>query len=291
MTLHFKGWDQIDGSIVSGKQADIAYTKVMKRAKDMERAGKWYNGVFGKVALYGSIAAACMILGIFTGKTVLSTDNEGASQCTIIADNGQKSEAILPDGSRVKLNSATRISWSDNFGKSDRNIELNGEAFFEVAKNKDLPFIVKTSSGISVEALGTKFNVRSYDNENETVTLVEGKVLAKSGNVEAILHPHQSISCERATGTFGKVKYTDLNSEIPWMSGMVEFNDTPLWSIAIQIERMYNMAVSFENESIRNFRYTGIISNASLPTLLDIMSETSPVSYKIKENQIIFSKK
>lgn len=291
MTIHFKGWDHIDGSIVSGQQAEIAYTKVMKRANKMERAGKGRKVLLGKIALYGSIAAACMFFGVFIGKTLFSPDIEGARQCEIIADNGQKSEVILPDGSHVKLNSATRISWSDSFGRSDRNIELNGEAFFEVAKNKDLPFVVKTSSGISVEALGTKFNVRSYDNENETVTLVEGKVLAKSGNVGAILHPHQSISCERATGTFGKVKYTDPDSEIPWMSGSVEFNDTPLGSVAIQLERMYNMTAVFENESIRNFRYTGVVSNASLNALLDIISETSPISYKIKDNQIVFSKK
>ncbi|MGN1220211.1 MAG: FecR family protein [Candidatus Cryptobacteroides sp.] len=289
MTIHFKGWDNVDGSRISAKQTEKAFGKVMNRAALMEESGKKRHSILFKMVVCSSAAAAILILGIFLGKgTGIYTHNLG--QCEIISANGQKSDVILPDGSRIKLNSATRIAYSKGFGISDRNIELVGEAFFEVAKNEKLPFIVKTS-GMSVEALGTKFNVRSYDNEDQAVTLIEGKVLAKSGNTGAILHPNQSITCECGTGRLGKPQPTDPNLGIPWINGCIEFKGDNLSSVATTIERMYDMHVVFEDESIRDFRYTGVVSNASLNTLLDIISETSPIAYNLTGSTISFYRK
>lgn len=288
MTIHFNGWDRIDGSRINSKQTEKAFGKVMKRAALMEDAGKRRHGILFRAITYSTATAAILFLGVFVGTRIGKPADIG--QCEIIAANGQKSEVVLPDGSRIKLNSATKVAYSGGFGITDRNIELQGEAFFEVAKNEKLPFVVKTSS-LSVEALGTKFNVRSYNNEDETVTLVEGKVLAKAGNTGAVLHPKQCITCSHTTGQLGSPRAIDPNIGIPWLNGHIVFKGDNLSSVASTLERMYNVNVVFADDSIRNFRYTGVVSNASLNTLLDIISETSPIAYEMNGNMLIFHRK
>lgn len=289
MKNHFAGWDAIDGSSVLKEEVDTAFAKTKSLAARMEKALGQRGRRLWRVAAAVSAAAVIAALGVFAGMR-FSLNEADPGRFEIVADCGQRSEVLLPDGSRIRLNSASRISYSSGYGKTDRNIFLDGEAFFEVAKNAGLPFVVSTGN-ISVEALGTKFNVRSYKDGNETVTLVEGKVLTTAGETEAMLHPHQSVSYDRISGKLGQPRPTDGQSDVPWLSGEMKFRDDSLAAVAAEIERLYNVRVVFEDEKIRGFRYTGVIPNSSLNAILGIITEASPVSWKMEGNVVTLSER
>lgn len=286
MKNHFAGWDAIDGSSVTKEEIDIAFAMTKSRAARMESAGRRGRRLWRVMAAV-SAAAVIAAFGVFAGMRV-SLKNVDSGRFEIAADCGQRSEVLLPDGSRIRLNSASRVSYSAGYGKTDRNIFLDGEAFFEVAKNAELPFVVSTGN-ISVKALGTKFNVRSYKEGNETVTLVEGKVLTTAGGAEAVLHPHQCVSYDKVSGKLGQPRPTGLSSDVPWLCNEVAFDDDSLAAVAAEMERLYNVRVEFEDEEIRGFRYTGVIPNSSLNAILGIITEASPVSWTIDGNVVTLS--
>ena len=286
-------WDAIDGSSVTKEETDEAFVKTKRLAARMELAarmdkesGRRRAGLWRVVAVVSAVAAA-VALGVFAGMRI-SAPETMPGQFEIVSDCGQRSDVLLPDGSRIRLNSASRVSYSTEYGKTNRDISLEGEAFFEVAKNAELPFVVSTGN-ISVEALGTKFNVRSYEDGDETVTLVEGKVLTTAGEAEALLLPHQRVSFDRTTGTLGQPLPTGTSSEVPWLCNEVAFNDDSLTAVAAEMERLYNIRIVFEDEEIRNYRYTGVIPNTSLKSMLGLITETSPVSWTMEGNTVKLS--
>lgn len=228
-------------------------------------------------------AAAVIAVAMFAGYTFSGRGEEG--QCEIVADRGQKSEVSLPDGSRIWLNSGSRISYSTGFGRSDRDIRLSGEAYFEVAKNKKLPFIVSTGD-MTVRALGTVFNVCSYEDEKETVTLVEGSVLTTAGDSEAVLAPSQRIVYDRASGRLGQPETVNDKHLVPWKSNEIILDGNTLAEISVMLERLYNVDVKFASEGIKDYSYTGRIPNNSLKNILDLISGTTPVTYHIHDNII-----
>ena len=180
MNVPFKDWDSIDGSSVDEKEIRQAWRETMRRAKAMERASLTSTARHRALRFAAGFCAAAAIasVGVFIGHKA-SGVRPDMRQCEVIAGSLQKSEVSLPDGSKVWLNSDSRIAYSMTFGTADRTITLHGEAYFDVAKNEQIPFIVN-SSGLSVKALGTKFNIRSFEDEDVTVTLMEGKVLASA---------------------------------------------------------------------------------------------------------------
>ena len=124
--------------------------------------------------------AAAVVLGIGVSlSTLYLTNQENLSTVgnyKLVTSKGEKSYLQLPDGTRVWLNSCTTLEYAENYGHSNRSIYLDGEAYFEVAKNKDLPFVVK-ANGIDVKAIGTAFNVSAYMEDSQlTTTLFNGKV-------------------------------------------------------------------------------------------------------------------
>lgn len=287
MKYKFIGWDAIDGSSVTREEIDEAFARTKKRAAQMEKDSLRRGKRLWRVAAAVCAVAAAVALGVFAGMRI-SAPEAAPGQFEIVADCGQRSDVLLPDGSRIRLNSASRVSYSTEYGKTNRDISLDGEAFFEVAKNADLPFVVSTGN-ISVEALGTKFNVRSYGDGDETVTLVEGKVLTTAGESEAVLLPHQSVSFDRASGTLGQPRPTGTSSEVPWLCNEVAFNDDSLTEVAAELARLYGVRVVLADEGIRDFRYTGVVPNHSLRTILDIITETSPVSWTMEGNVVKLS--
>ena len=209
----------------------------------------------------------------------------------VVADRGQKSSVTLPDGSHVWLNSASRICYSSDFNKKDRNIILEGEAYFEVAKNKKIPFVVN-ASGMSITAVGTEFNVRNYSDEDEVcATLVEGKVIASVPGSDISLTYGQEAVLNRDSGEMSFAVVSDLNHMVPWRSNEILLDGESLDNLSRILSRMYNVDVYFENDSIKTYTYTGLIRNNSLQNVLELVSNTSPVAYGIYDDKIVFTTK
>ena len=236
-----------------------------------------------------SLAASILVVAMSVVFLILG--DRQIHEYEVVADRGQKSSVTLPDGSHVWLNSASRICYSSDFNKKDRNIILEGEAYFEVAKNKKIPFVVN-ASGMSITAVGTEFNVRNYSDEDEVcATLVEGKVIASVPGSDISLTYGQEAVLNRDSGEMSFAVVSDLNHMVPWRSNEILLDGESLDNLSRILSRMYNVDVYFENDSIKTYTYTGLIRNNSLQNVLELVSNTSPVAYGIYDDKIVFTTK
>ncbi|MGD0340462.1 MAG: FecR family protein [Bacteroidales bacterium] len=233
---------------------------------------------------------------------------------------GSRSLITLPDGSVVWLNSDTRFRYSVDFGKADRKVFLEGEAYFKVARNEKIVFQVNTSD-ISVKALGTAFNVKAYkDEENVETTLEEGQVSIDLLNPEknlnhiksVLLKPKQTAIYKKQAGDVSVVD--DRNQplkvvkpaavkkpdEIPlkvinvddtrlytsWKDPRWVFKNEKLSSLAPKLERRYDVKITFADKAVEEYAFNGILLEESLEQVLAAIRLTSPIRYEINLKQV-----
>ncbi|MDR2968918.1 MAG: FecR family protein [Tannerellaceae bacterium] len=202
------------------------------------------------------------------------------------AGKGQRASATLSDGTVVWLNSDTEITYSEKYGTKERVVFLNGEAFFEVAKNKELPFIVKID-GLNIEALGTSFNVKAYRTDKFiTTTLFSGSVRTTTANEEVILYPNQVASYNKKDGTLSSCETSEAYHAHLWKNGELFFSGETLEEIGIVLERVYNIRIEFLSEDVKKLTFTGTIKNNGLKNVLDIISMTAPIEYVMSDSTI-----
>lgn len=220
-----------------------------------------------------------------------SSVNEEEKVFVVYADKGQRSNLVLPDGTKVWLNSGSRLEYNNKYGSKERNVKLTGEAYFEVSKDKEHRFLVNTGI-MDVEALGTAFNVQAYPEENEvTTTLVEGKVRVNTPCKEVILSPNQQVSYLKTTNSMSVSKIRNAEYANGWIKGEFSFNKASLEDIARELSRIYNMEIKFYSDEIKKLHFTGVIKNNSLTNVLEIISLTSPVTFEVKQDSIILDKR
>ncbi|MCJ0742642.1 FecR family protein [Pedobacter montanisoli] len=207
---------------------------------------------------------------------------------TIETRKGNQFQLILADGTKVWLNALSSLRFPEVFNGKTREVELQGEGYFEVEKDKAHPFIVKTSSLISgnkqeVEVLGTHFNINSYDSAIRT-TLAEGSVRVSNGNVSKILAPsYQSILTHNQI----QVYPVNVEDEIDWKNGLFRFNNASLQSILLQLERWYNIDADMKN--VPNKRYNGVISRkANLSEVLNMLSLTGNIEFELTQDRKLY---
>ena len=209
-----------------------------------------------------------------------------AGDMTVTVEKGQKVALTLPDKSRVWVNSGSTLTYGSRFNKHERIIALNGEAYFEVAKNKEAPFIVQ-SHGFSVEALGTEFDVKAYPDEKQiSAVLIRGKVEVGDELNKINLTPNQKVTYNRVTKSMQKSDLTDALMYADWRYNKLTFNSETFENIASVLERNYNVKFVFQAQSLKKYRYSGSIGNTSLESLLQIFAMTSPISYNMKDSVI-----
>lgn len=172
---------------------------------------------------------------------------------TMTTPNGRQYQLVLPDGTLVWLNAASSITYPTAFIGKERKVTVNGEAYFEVAKNKKKPFIVDIDGKSSVEVLGTHFNINSYGDEgNIKTTLLEGSVKVTRGHNSTVLRPGQqsavSTSSQSENGAGISVSsLVDLDQVMAWKQGYFQFSRTDLKVVMRELARWYNVEVVYEN--------------------------------------------
>lgn len=279
----FEKWQNAGSEMPKGVKDEIR-RKLLTEIKSPKRVHRLR---FLKYMAGAACIAIALVAGFLAGKGVRV--EESVFEC--IAANGQKSTVALPDGTKVMLNSGSSLRYSSSYNLHNRDIELNGEAYFEVARKENIPFIVSAKQ-MTVEALGTKFNVRAYNSEPEIVaTLVEGCVRASAGGKEMIMHPAEEISFDKKSGEMKKYAAPNKGHLIPWRDNELYFNGKTLREIGVILERMYNVNVFFEDDSIMEYSYTGLVRNSSLNNVLDLITATSPVEAQMYSNNLKFSKR
>jgi transmembrane sensor len=218
--------------------------------------------------------------------TYKSTRSPGDSKTNNISTPpGGQWQVILPDGTKVWLNSATTFTYPASFGKQkDRVVQLSGEAYFEVAKDKLHPFIVKTAQQ-EVEVLGTHFNINSYADEPVVkTTLAEGrvKISAINGKIKFLI-PGQQAVLRNGELTVGEA---NVEEALAWKNGYFRFNDEDIQSIMRKLSRWYNIDVQY-NGNISNEGLNGKISRfKNISQVLKALEATKTVHFKVEGRRV-----
>lgn len=207
---------------------------------------------------------------------------------SIETPRGGQYQVILPDGSKVLLNAASSLTYPASFATlKERRVELKGEAYFEVAKDKSHPFIVKTQNQ-EIKVLGTHFNINSYADEPMTkTTLVEGSVLVKSSGIEQILKPGS-----QAINGFDGLRIVEANMDevLAWKNGYFMFDSESIESVMRKISRWYNIDVAFKG-NVSKDKFGGTVSRfENVSRVLSKLQYTGKVHFIIEERRIIVTK-
>ncbi|CDE60071.1 putative anti-sigma factor [Parabacteroides sp. CAG:409] len=271
---------------------DQAFERFRKRT-GLDQSGrqsyKWYR-------TWSVAAVAIVLLGLITVTAYWQGSRQiqsNFSDIVVEAPLGSKTKLTLPDGSTVWLNAGSKMVYSQGFGVSDRRLAFQGEGYFEVEKNDEMPFLVQTHD-VNVTVVGTKFNFRNYPEDEEAVVeLLEGKVaLENQLKEEAVryLSPNEKMVLHKATGemdiTSAKVKEVTL-----WTENILLFDEDLLPDIVRELERSYHVQIEIENEDLKQTRFYGQFNQLeqNIYDVLDMLSETGKLKYH-EEGKVIYLK-
>lgn len=271
--------------------ADKAWQEVLVV---INRNEKKRRPLFIRLAPYFRIAAvAILIFSLGIGGGVYLKQSESLSDAWIEMNTPDNSKACitLPDNTQIWINTASVVRYSKNYGITNRSIQLKGEAYFKVAKNKELPFIVQTEN-VSVTALGTSFNVRSYpyDKVIET-TLEEGSVMlmaqASDGQVAVpvTLVPDQMASYQKDKNSFTVEDTKAVNCTV-WKENRWIIRNEPLGNFLKMLENRYNVKIHFQEEALKQHSFNGTIVNETLQEILEMVQLTAPIEFRINGKEV-----
>jgi ferric-dicitrate binding protein FerR (iron transport regulator) len=265
-----------------------------------------------------SLAIAAVLIGLvlsfqfgLPGMQTNPTDKFKYNE--IVAKRGTKSKLILPDGTQVWLNSESKLSYGASFNDSIREVTLEGEAYFDVVKDKNRPFIVKTSA-ISIRVLGTAFNVKSY-NQDPTIetTLVRGLIEVQKNNEPSaskiILRPNEklvynkpeALNANQQSGIPIDNKQAQLifispiskyipdsaRVETSWVYGRLIFDGDTFAELAEKMERWYNIKITIKNQHLAANRFGGVFENENVEEALKALQLIAMFKYTIHDSEII----
>ncbi len=231
-----------------------------------------------RAIIYGAIACLGLVLS-----TVLFL-SERNSSTTILASAGSKAKFELPDGSSVWLNRHTTLSYSDGLKGKIRKVSLDGEAFFDVAKDPEHPFVV-SSANVDVKVVGTRFTFSAYTDAKESVYLESGKVCLQSDNfLPMSLAPGEAFTYDPVDGSVLKRKENAVN-HLSWINDRLEFANTSLDEIVKNLEHWYNVKI-YVTESAKDIHLSLTVRQEPLTEILDAISRISGLNYTINGNEI-----
>jgi len=228
------------------------------------------------------------VVKLSDGKLAYNGSTEKASTTeynTISTPRGGQYQVELPDGTNIWLNSASSLKFPTAFNRKDRSVELEGEAYFEVAQNASMPFYV-TANGVRVNVLGTKFNVNAYTDEpNAKITLLQGSVKVQVDQAGSLLKPGQQARV--VAGKIDLIKKADLDEAMAWKNGKFHFNNASIETVMRQLSRWYDIEeVRYEGARTAN-TFTGDIDrDYSISDALKIL-ELSNVHFRIEDKKIM----
>lgn len=270
---------------------------------------KWY---------WVAAAASVLLAGFFFLR--MSGNGKGSGKELMAANlnevstrPGSKSTVKLPDGTVVWLNAGSKITYGKEFGKEIREVYLTGEGYFDVAHNKEKPFIIHTSS-INIKVLGTAFNVKAYPEDKQTETsLIRGSIevtIKNRPNDKIILSPNEKLIVENdeiskvtqrpsvapqtaplpPMVSINKLKYSEVDStiaETQWVNNKLVFRDESFADLAVRMERWYDVQIEISDPGLRQARLNGIFEKETIVQALEALRFSLPFRYEQNGNNII----
>jgi transmembrane sensor len=264
-----------------------------------------------------------LIIMLATGTIFLFTRKEkvetvaGQSISSVVTKNGNRTKIVLPDGSQVWLNAGSNLDYdNENFNKEIREVSLNGEAYFDVTKNAEKPFIIHTKK-MDIKVIGTAFNIRSYNNEKTTeASLIRGTIevtLKDRKDQKMILNANEKISVpneekseitlkagdkiavKENTASIPPIHVDNLKPnpviniipEIAWTENRLFFEDESLENIAPLLERWFGKPVIVQNKSLKKNRYRGNFKNETIENVLSYLKISKPFNFKFENDTVV----
>ncbi len=241
------------------------------------------------VAIAASISFIILIayfIGVNTAPVELTQEIPAENLLVTKANpKGQKSKIMLPDGSLVWLNSNSQLRYLDNFTDTLRMVSLNGEAYFEVVKDAARPFIVNVG-GIEAKVLGTRFNVKAFENDDQTiVSLLSGKLLVSNATSHELLSPGERI---RKTTNNDQWERTSVNIESMalWKDGILTFDKESFSEVINQLERWYGVSILLQGQPSSKWHFTGYFNNETLKNVLEVLSYGKNIDYELNGKNV-----
>jgi len=329
-------WEQ--GSINISAGSEAAYMRhIMKHKMDFfveensteiksddlafEKEPGFFRTLFSKrkLTIFSILALLVLTTGaiyLFTQKKAPNLPVEQAIS-SIVTKNGNRTKIVLPDGSQVWLNAGSNLDYNNAvFNKDLREVTLNGEAYFDVTKNAEKPFIIHTKK-MDVKVIGTAFNIRSYgDEKTAEASLIRGSIevsLKDRKDQKFILKPNEKISIatdetqqtvarqekmvavKNNTKPIPQIVVNDLKPnptnniipEIAWTQNKLYFEDESLENIAPMLERWFGNKVEITNVSLKNLRYYGNFENETIEEVLSYLKLSKPFNFKIEHDSVV----
>jgi len=243
-----------------------------------------------KIAAVGFLLLALnLAFYVFREKPVPET----VSWQEIVVPRGNRMKITLPDSTSIWLNNETKFRYASNFSATNRQVELSGEAYFDVHHDSENPFTVKIGKK-QIKVYGTRFSVNAYPDDNFIETaLISGSVVFENdseinGKLEFKLEPGNSLYYSKTNNTISNQKIQSSFYEY-WEKGMYSFKDERFENLAVKLKRIFNVEVVFEDEFLKNKTYTGTINiNDNIFIFMEAIRRTSvePIEYKFNNNMI-----
>lgn len=272
-TVHELYWAADTLSVMDKVDAD----KALKKAN-----GKLVRRKFKTVFLWAERAAAIMFIPLLSAYLlqIKNSDVAEARMMEIRTNPGMTTAFVLPDGTNVSLNSGSVLRYPEFFSEDKREVELIGEAFFDVTKDPNKRFVVKTSGDERVEVLGTSFNMEAFPGDSIlSTTLLEGKVrfVSDAGSVQ--MNPGEKLVYNNKTSK-AKLTKTNGEAETAWKYGKIIFDNTPFNEVLRMLSKRFNVDFVVKNEKYRKDSFTGTFSTLRLEQVLDVFSISSKIKWR-----------
>lgn len=265
-----------------------AQNAIRKKAGIFPSRKRWISWAVQAAAV---VVLSLVFSGIYNSLNHKNSNQTLANNSSLLvyqeikAAYGTQAKVELSDGTKVFLNSGSKLRFPQTFAnQQQRKVELDGEGYFEVTKNKEQPFIVEASQ-LNIKVLGTKFNVDAYaDNSSVSVALVEGSVILQenTGNEnKELMHlsPNQVATLNPADRTLSKTDVPDLYKYTAWINGRIVFYGDPIQTVVKKLSKWYNVDIVIADKKLEGYKFTGTFIDEPLEQVLNILSQTSKMTY------------
>jgi len=242
------------------------------------------NAKNGSIAQQGN-ASVIKKNGKLSYKSLTVAADTAVVYNSLSTPRGAQYQVELPDGTHVWLNAASTLRYPTAFNGKQRVVEVSGEAYFEVAKNKEKPFIVKVDSS-QIRVLGTHFNVMAYaDEQSVRTSLFEGSVKFTHNNQTSLLKPGEQSQLTKG-GKLSVVNDIDLDNEIAWKNGLFHFENANIETVMRQLSRWYDIDVDFKGKKTDELFFVEMPENSNLADVLKVLEITGHIKFQMEGRRL-----
>ena len=240
-----------------------------------------------RALMYAAAVVLLLLMGSVVGQLINTAVQPDVEMREVCVQRGEQLQVMLPDGTKVYLNSGSRIAFPSRFDEKQRTITLAGEAYFDVTKDKHHPFIVEMSES-SIEVLGTRFNVSAYTDETVRVALDEGKVRFHSPQQDVTMRPGEVLCYNRSNGRLTVQNNQDTRMASAWTSHRLEVQDMPMRDLINILSRRYDVTFAVQDEACYENSFSLSMSDSDLRSIIRNMVYMSPIRAQYDpENRVV----